>query len=162
MMIKEQGTVVSVQPNAIVVEVLRSSACESCKARQGCGQAVLSEWGDAKLQQQKNHFKIPYTLKAEVGSIVDLGMEPDLISKVAVLVYITPLIFAFTGLIVGYLAGFKEGVQLLIMLGSLTISYFLMSRYRLGENPQLVPKILRLYPPGKDPLIITSSRMDTV
>lgn len=146
-MITEQGTVVGVERDELIVEVLRTSACQSCNARQGCGQAVLSEWGDAKAQQKKNHFRIPYRqANANVGSIVELGMEPDTISKVAVLVYLLPLAIAFMGLLLGVGMGAPEGIQLVLFLLGLLFSYVLMSRLKLNLNAKLTPKILRVFP----------------
>ncbi len=174
-MVEEQGTVVSVGSNKvgldsntvglgsnggvqeIIVEVLRTSACSSCKAKQGCGQAVMSELGNSQHQSQKNHFRIPYDQPIEVGDIVKLGMASDALSRVALLVYLLPLFFAFLGISISLGLGFSEGFQLLFMVIGFAIAIFLMSRWNIKSNLSFVPKILQVSSSSKEPRIITST-----
>ena len=156
-MIEETGTVVGVFKSEIIVEVLRTSACQSCSAKQGCGQAVLAEWGDSAKQQQKNHFKLPFKGQANIGDLVDLGMEHDTVTKVAIIVYAIPLVFGFIGLVLGYLLQLSEVMQLFILCAFFAVSFLFMSRLNLNKSSVLEPKILRLYPRSKDPDLIMST-----
>jgi sigma-E factor negative regulatory protein RseC len=159
-MIEETGTVVGIFESEIVVEVLRTSACQSCSAKQGCGQAVLAEWGDASKQQQKNHFKLPFHEQANIGDLVDLGMEHDTVTKVAMIVYAIPLIFGFAGLLLGYAFRLSESFQLLLLCSFFALSFLFMSRLNFNKSSVLEPKILRLYPRSKgvDLIVSTSSK----
>lgn len=160
--ITEQGTVVEVLEHAVIVEVVRTSACQSCKARQGCGQAVLSEWGDADKQNAKNHFRVQTDEPASVGDIAELSMSHDTVTKVATLVYLLPLLMSFLGLMVGYAANWTELIQLLLFL-SFFLGSFLLIRYSgWAKSPALVPKITRMYSPGKAPDIIESTQIQSV
>jgi len=161
-MIIEQGTVVAVNGNWLVVEVLRTSACGACSARQGCGQAIMSEWGDARTQQKKNHFNVPTAGGAEVGTRVDLGMTPDTLSLVALLVYLVPLLNAFLGLTLAVWLGFPEPIQLSFLAASLGLSYLVLSRVQFEQYTRLVPQIVRLSALRKRPNIIVSRPTDRV
>lgn len=156
-MVKEQGTVISVENGFVIVEVLQTSACQSCSARQGCGQAVLSEWVSADRQGKKNHFKIQYQQMVDVGSSVELGMAEDTVSKVALLVYIVPLVIAFITLYSVSQVIQSEPIQLLFFVLSLLLSYVGISQLKLNRNSVLEPKILAVYPIRKAVGIIASS-----
>lgn len=149
-MIKELGTVVAVKEQDFIVSVVRTSACKSCQARQGCGQAVLSEWGDAQTQQAKNHFKVPRAgFSAALGDQVELEMHPDTVSRVAVLVYLLPLLMGLLGLLAGHLLAVHELLQLLFFIVSMALGYVFLSRLTLTNSHQLVPQIIRTYPVSK-------------
>lgn len=158
MIVTETGTVVAVEPKEIIVEVVRTSACNSCKARQGCGQAVLAEWGDSKRQYDKNHFRIPFKGEAEIGARVELGMAHDAVVQVAALVYLLPLVASFLGLILGRQAGFSELIQLVLMALFFGVSLFVMRQMSVAKSSALVPQILQMYPASKDPEVIASTR----
>ncbi|TCS39804.1 SoxR reducing system RseC family protein [Reinekea marinisedimentorum] len=156
-MVKEQGTVVAVEQEELIVEVVRTSACKSCQARQGCGQAVLSEWGDSSKQQAKNHFRVPAgDYKASVGDRVELAMAPDTVSKVAALVYLLPLAGGFAGLFIGQWLLESELLQLLLFAAGVLLSYGLLSRLKLEKKSHLIPQIIHLYPAGKGSDVIES------
>jgi sigma-E factor negative regulatory protein RseC len=155
-MVKEQGTVVSVEQEEFIVEVVRTSACKSCQARQGCGQAVLSEWGDAGKQQAKNHFRVPANgYSANIGDRVELAMAPDTISRVAALVYLLPLFGGFIGLALGSFLE-NELYQLLLFVFGLLLVYGLLSRLKLERKSNLIPEIVQLYPASKGSDVIES------
>jgi sigma-E factor negative regulatory protein RseC len=156
-MIEEQGTVVAVQSKVVIVEVVRTSACQSCKAKQGCGQAVLSEWGDESKQQAKNHFAIPTEQPLKVGDSVVLGMQPDVISLVALLVYILPLMTAVGALSLGLVLGFNEAVQLLLFVFGLLSAYGVMRHFSFIQTARLTPEILRVYGARQDNVIASSN-----
>jgi len=159
-MISEQGKVVAIGDQEVVVEVLKTSACQSCKAKQGCGQAVLSQWGDSEKQQRKNHFKIPYQDidQVHVGDVVELAMAHDTVTKVALVVYMVPLLFAFAGLYGALKIGFNEGLQLLVMGMAFLLSFLILGQLNVSKSTVLLPKIIRLYRAGKGDDLIVSSR----
>lgn len=156
-MVTEQGTVVGVAPEGVIVEVLRTSACQSCKARQGCGQAVLAEWGQADQQQQKNHFHIPTDQSLSVGTLVDLGMSEDAVSRTALLVYVLPLLVAFAAVLLIDTFVSQELWQLVAFIAGFLVTLFGLKQLPWLSSPALVPKILRTYPPRQDVEVIAST-----
>lgn len=157
-MVEETGTVVEIRSNSIVVEVLKTSACQSCKAKQGCGQAVLSEWGHSDKQAQKNHFDIPTTQEANVGDRVVLGLPEDAVSSAAFLVYIVPLIVSFIALILTQRFVESEGVQLVVMTLAFGLTFLVLRAISSRNQAQFVPEILRLSTPSQGPEILASTR----
>lgn len=145
MMIEEQGSIVAVQANEVIVEVLRTSACQSCKVKQGCGQAVLSEWGDETKQQAKNHFSIPTDQPLQVGDTVTLGMHPDVVSHVALLVYVVPLLVGFLLMTLAHTLLMNEAVQLVGFLVGILACYVYLQRVSYIKTQRLTPKILKVY-----------------
>lgn len=139
--IEEQGVVVANEPDHVVVEVLKTSACQSCKAKQGCGQAVLSQFGDEMKQAAKNHFLIPYHQPLPVGAGVTLEMSAEVVSKVALLLYIVPLLVGFVGMLFSNSAGLSEPWQLLVFLVCLVSTYFVLGRLSAWRKQVFVPRI---------------------
>ncbi len=157
-MIKENGTVVAVHKNEIVVEVLKTAACQSCKARQGCGQAVLAEWGNEAHQAQKNHFRIPYQQPVQIGDTAELGMSEDTVTKVALLVYLVPLVCGFVGLLLSSFLTGNEWIQLVFLALFSGVCFVIMGRLNVGNSTALIPQILRTYSSGQGRAVIASDR----
>ena len=158
-MVNEQGLIVDIGEHDVVVEVLKTSACQTCAAKQGCGQAVLAHWGDPDKQQKKNHFRIPvgHHQAMNVGDRVELSMAHDTLTKVALLVYLVPLLVAFIGLFSFKQLGFGEGIQLLMTGVFFGGSFWLLSKLNVSKSPELIPQIVRLYPSGKGGDLIAST-----
>lgn len=145
-MVKEEGTVIQVKDGEVIVAVLQTSACDTCRAKQGCGQAVLSDWGDADRQAAKNHFAIPYQGDLKPGDRVTLGIQEDTLSMAAMWMYLWPLACAFAALLAASALNLAEPLQLLVALvgGGLA---FLVTRQRFRQVGQRwVPRILATHP----------------
>lgn len=158
-LIQETGQVVRMEGANAIVAVVRTSACQSCKARQGCGQAVLAEWGSAEHQQTKNHFRIAVETPLNPGDLVDLGMPEDTVSRVAALVYLLPLLSAFLMLALSSTFGLSEGLQLLFMVPGFVFGLLLARRLSQRNVSVLTPQILRTYPSSQASETIVSSRL---
>jgi sigma-E factor negative regulatory protein RseC len=156
MLIEERGAVVAIGDNSVVVEVVRTSSCQSCKAKQGCGQAVLSEWGDETKQQAKNHFNIPTDKRLNVGDEVLLGMQPDVISQVALLVYILPLVLGVAFLALALVLNLNEGIQLLGFILGISAAYAIMHKFSFIKADRITPVIMQVYCAGQDNVIVAS------
>lgn len=145
-LIKEHGTVVQVGSGRVVVAVVQTSACQTCKAKQGCGQAALSDWGNADHQAAKNHFAIPYEGNLRVGDGVTLGIEEDTLSLAAVWMYIWPLAAAFVGLVIANALTLSEPMQLLCAVVAGGAALF-TTRYRFRQaGERWIPRILATHP----------------
>lgn len=156
-MITENGRVVGIEPQHLIVEVLKTSACQSCRARQACGQAVLSEWGSPDAQAKKNHFLVRYTGQANLGDVVVLGMSETLLSKVTALLYLLPLAISFLCLLLANSLGAAELFQFVSFVSGLLLSYLVIARISVMFQSSLEPHILRMYSSGTELGRIASS-----
>ena len=161
-MVTETGTVRSVHDGWLLVEVVKTSACQSCKAKQGCGQAVLASWGDSEEQNQKNHFKIPYYQDAHAGDVVELGMAHDTVTKVAFLTYMLPLVSGFIGVLLAEALTLSELWQLAFFVVFFIGSLVAMKGVSNSYSNTLIPKILHLYPQSKSSEVFASSGVERV
>ncbi len=162
MNITETGTVVGVEHGALVVEVVRTSACESCQAKQACGQAALAHWQGERRQNTKNHFRITFSGQALVGDHVELSMPVNAVSKAALLVYLFPLSLFFIGLLVSQLMGASELGQLILSLFFLAAAFLGLRKFSLFNGHEFTPEVLRLYSHRQHTEIITSSSSNSV
>ncbi|MDX1694979.1 MAG: SoxR reducing system RseC family protein [Ketobacteraceae bacterium] len=87
-MIEESGRVVAVEQGAVWVESIRQTACQSCAARNGCGQSALAKLG----QQHKNHVRALNAFDLEVGDQVVIGVPEDVVLKGTLVAYLMPLV----------------------------------------------------------------------
>lgn len=131
-----------------IVAVVQTSACQSCNARQGCGQAVLSEWGEVGQQMAKNHFSISYQGSLTPGDRVLLGIQEDTLALAAVWIYLWPLIAAFAALLLASSLGGTEPVQLLAAVAGGGLAFMVTRRRFRHESgaPGWQPEILAVEP----------------
>ena len=104
----ETATVVSVDPDSLVVETIQRSTCDSCRAASGCGHAVLSTMASTSTQIRvlMGNFN-PNRLK--VGQRVTIGIPENLLVAGALSAYLVPLVFALAGAMLGsYADNFME------------------------------------------------------
>lgn len=119
-MITETGHVVAVEEGTVWVQTIRQSACQSCSARQGCGQRVLASVSGGKA----NQVLVNNTLGARLGDEVTLAIAESALLGASLWVYALPLVLlvvgtllaqwlapaselmAMTGAAVGLMAGF--------------------------------------------------------
>jgi len=152
-LVREEGTVVQVEAGQVIVAVVQTSACQSCKAKQGCGQAALSEWGDADRQAAKNHFRIPHDGSLKPGDSVTLSIEEDTVSLAAVWMYLWPLACAFIALLGGSALNWPEPVQLGSALTAGGLAFGVNRRRFRRAGERWVPRILESRP-SEDALIV--------
>lgn len=141
-MVYENGQVIATEPGQVTVAVVQSSACQSCKARHGCGQAVLSQVTDGSRQEAKNHFAIPYAGEVRPGDWVRLAIEEDRLTLAALWLYLVPLLSGFLALLSGHLMSLAEPLQLAMALlgGAVALA---LTRYRFKSAAQhWVPQIV--------------------
>lgn len=108
-MIIEQGQVIATSDNRVWVETIRKSACHSCTARSGCGQAVLGQMMDEKKQYQKNILRVNAENQTfQVGEIIEIGIEEGALLKTAALTYGVPILLLFLFSAVGQWMKFPD------------------------------------------------------
>lgn len=138
-MITEQGTVVAVEDDALWVETIQQSTCQSCQARQGCGQRLMSKMGAKPLYLRV----LLGDRKAEsyrVSDTVTLGIPENVVVTSSLIAYLIPLLFmlVFSGfahsLWQSDLASLLAGLSGLIV--SAVFIYFYVQRYKNDQNYQ--------------------------
>ena len=96
-MILETATVTSVEPDALWVEAVQKSACETCSAQKGCGTAVLS-----KLSGRTNRIRVIRNQSKEqsfeVGQQVTIAIPEDVVVLGSLGAYMVPLVASLLGL----------------------------------------------------------------
>ncbi|SDX24029.1 SoxR reducing system RseC family protein [Marinobacter mobilis] len=138
-MITETGRVIAVKGENIWVQTIRLSACNSCKARQGCGQKVLAgaTGGRANQVQVVNH------LGARVGDEVTLAIAESALLGASLLAYAVPLLLFVLGAVAGHYAG--SGTEGAAIIGSVIglAAGFGVARLLHGRHgSEYVPRLL--------------------
>ena len=141
-MIEETGRVVAVEADAVWVETVRLSACQSCSANKGCGHAML----DRHQAGSRARVRALNSLPLQVDQTVVLGLPEGALLKGAVLVYLLPLLLLFVGALCGDALvpvngnGASAGGVIGLLFG-----FFLNRWYshRHQHDPSLQPRVLR-------------------
>lgn len=112
-MIKETGQVVSVEADAVWVETIQQSACQSCVAQKGCGQSLIS-----KATGQTTAIRVlPGQCDLQriiLGDRVTIGIPEHVVVNGTLLVYLLPLVSMVIGVL---LAGVIATNDLVVALG---------------------------------------------
>lgn len=123
-MITESGKVVAVTGEHAWVQTIRASACQSCSARNGCGQKVLA----SATAGRANQVRVLNSVNACVGEEVTLGINESALLGASLLVYALPLLLMVAASIVGH--QMSSGTDAAAMLGAAAglASGFVLSR----------------------------------
>ncbi|MEW6552714.1 MAG: SoxR reducing system RseC family protein [Actinomycetota bacterium] len=120
---REEGTVVAVHGDIAEVLMRRSRACE------GCGSCCVLVDDDTMLAEASN------AIGARKGDRVVVDLPPKVSIRAAYVLYGIPLLAFFAGLAAGGLVsyyllgwGFSVPLGLVLGIGFLALSYFLLSR----------------------------------
>ncbi|PXX90254.1 sigma E positive regulator RseC/MucC [Marinobacter vulgaris] len=129
-MITETGRVVAVTGDRVWVQTIRTSACESCSARQGCGQRALAGVSGGRA----NQVLVANSLGARVGDEVTVAIDESALLGASLLVYALPLVLMVLGTVSGH--QLSEGHDGAAMLGAAVgmAAGFMVAR-RIGSNP---------------------------
>ena len=96
-MILETATVTAIENDALWVEAVQKSACETCTAQKGCGTAVLS-----KLTGRTSRLRVlrsqDSTQTYRVGQEVTIAIPEDVVVLASVCAYLIPLGASLIGL----------------------------------------------------------------
>lgn len=97
-MITEAGKVVGVVDDRVWVQTIRTSACESCSARHGCGQRALAGVSGGRA----NQILVSNSLGARVGDEVTVAINESALLGASLLVYAMPLVLMVAGAVSGH------------------------------------------------------------
>ncbi|HKK54931.1 SoxR reducing system RseC family protein [Marinobacter sp.] len=96
-MIRESGRVIALKDDKAWVQTIRTSACESCSARSGCGQRVLARASSGRA----NQILVINHLNARVGDQVTVAIAESALISASLLVYGLPLVLMILGAVTG-------------------------------------------------------------
>ncbi len=143
-MIEERGRVLSVEEDAVWVETLRRSACDSCQARNGCGQSVLQRLGLGARSGFIRVLNQQAEYPCRVGDEVVIGIPENAVLHGSFMVYLVPLLMLFAGALLVQYMGASEAMVILAgfsgMGGGFAAVYW--HGRRLGRHSAFVPRVL--------------------
>lgn len=127
-MIEEQARVVEIQDQYIVVETIRTTACESCKAKVGCGQSALAKWSEN--QTAKNYLSVNRLdhKNIRLNDIIQIGIPEDALVKAAFLMYLLPLLVPLFLVLFAANFGFSDNLIAVLSLLGFASSFFYVSQ----------------------------------
>lgn len=139
----EEGIIIAVNGNMARVSARRTSACESCDSRGACIQIV-----DKSDKMEINAIN---TAGGKVGDIVEVSMESSSVIRIAMLVYMLPVVALFAGVFLGLKLGQIYGwnpelVSSLTGLFASATAYIFVRIIgkRIGKNKKYMPEILKI------------------
>lgn len=141
-MLEESGRVVAIEGNRAWVAIERQSGCQGCNVRAGCGQGVLAGIGSGKTVQ----ISVINHLNACEGDPVTIGMTESALLRVAVQVYLWPLLGMLLLAVMANMAGFADSAVALAGLLGLGGGFVLVSWFqrRMASSGEFRPFLLRI------------------
>lgn len=138
-MITETGKVIAIKGDQVWVQTIRTSACQSCSARSGCGQKALASLSGGRA----NQILVANTVNARVGDDVTIGIDEQALLGASLHVYALPLGAMVLATIAGHNLG--GGSDLGAMLGALAGlgGGFLLARLFTDRRDSYEPRLLR-------------------
>lgn len=140
-MITETGRVVALAGDQVWVQTIRTSACQSCSARSGCGQRALA----AVSSGRANQVLVDNSVGARVGDEVVIGLDEQSLLNASLAVYGLPLVLMVLGSLLahnwvaasdlGAIAGAVSG---------LFLGFLLVQRWQAEAGERYQPRLLRI------------------
>lgn len=140
-MITESGKIVAVTGEYAWVQTIRASACQSCSARNGCGQKVLASATGGRA----NQVRVFNSANARVGEEVTLGIDERALLGASLLVYALPLLLMVAASMVGQ--HLSSGSDFAAMLGAaigLALGFVLSRQLQRRKAGSYEPRLLRV------------------
>ncbi len=147
--ITERARVLSADPDGLSLWVAadKASACSSCKAQSGCGTSVLAKLG-------ANQVAVRALLSPELasqsfveGQDVDLAVDRSAFVKVALVMYLIPLVGLITAVLLApvFNVGASDAYVALVAVVGLFLGGWLANRIlnRWRNDERLQPLVLR-------------------
>lgn len=100
-MISEQGRILAIEPDAVWVETVRRSTCQSCSLKKGCGHGLMGEALGDRRQQVRVLLGEFRSDQLQLDDEVDIDIPESVLVGGALLVYIVPLITLLLGALCG-------------------------------------------------------------
>lgn len=98
-MIKEQATVISLSGDLAQVQMQRQSACGGCEMSSGCGTGAIGRL----LGKRSKPVEVKVDQDLRPGDQVEIGLPDKAFLRAGLLIYGTPLLGLFIGLVLAEL-----------------------------------------------------------
>ncbi|MHA7809986.1 MAG: SoxR reducing system RseC family protein [Marinobacter adhaerens] len=140
-MITETGKVVALKGDKAWVQTIRTSACQSCAARNGCGQKVLA----AASGGRANQILVTNSVNARVGDEVTIGIDEQALLGASILVYAVPLILMVFASMLGHqMSGGSDGAAMLAAVAGLALGFFAGRKLQDAGGKEYEPRLVRV------------------
>ncbi len=142
-MITETGKIVAIDEDALWVETIQSTTCQSCAAEKGCGQSLMAKWGG-----HSSYLRVLLDgRRSENFSLHDdvtIGVPEDVVANGSLFVYLLPLITMVLATLIADKLGLTEGAIILsALIGLLLGGGVVRWRSHLGRtDTRLQPVII--------------------
>jgi len=140
-MITETGKVVALKGDRAWVQTIRTSACQSCSARSGCGQRALASVSGGRA----NQILVANTVDARVGDEVVIGVDEQSVLTASLAVYGLPLVLMVLGSIGAYRwLGATDLVAIAGALTGLAAGFIAVRHWQSGSGDRFEPRLVRV------------------
>ena len=144
-MIRESGRVVAVEADALWVETIRQTSCNSCSAQKGCGHGLLNKVASSK----RNHLRVLLPAKFQsqdfaLNDEVELSIPETLLVSAAMIVYILPLVMMLAGAVLASAVWVGDIAALLGAIVGFALGFILVRchAWRNQNNSALQPVVV--------------------
>jgi sigma-E factor negative regulatory protein RseC len=100
-MMTERGRVVAVEPDAVWVETIRRSSCQSCSARKGCGHGLLESAGLGRPNHVRALLGACDPDAIHIDDTVEISVPEQVVLTGIAVIYLLPLLTTVGGLLLG-------------------------------------------------------------
>ncbi|MBY5963163.1 SoxR reducing system RseC family protein [Marinobacter nauticus] len=140
-MITETGKVVALAGDQVWVQTIRTSACQSCSARSGCGQRALAAVSGGRA----NQVLVDNSVGARVGDEVVIGLDEQSLLNASLIIYGLPLVLMVLASVMAHTwaAGSDLGAIAGAVAG-LGVGFWLVQRWQAGAGDRYQPRLLRI------------------
>lgn len=144
-MIEERGRILSVEQGAVWVETIRRSACDSCQARNGCGQSVLQRLGLGARQGFIRVIDDQPGSSYQTGEEIIIGIPENAVVSGSAVIYLIPLLALFAAALLAQALGAGEPVTIVAGLFGMGIGFAVVRWHgrRSVSNPAFMPRVLK-------------------
>lgn len=120
-MLSETAKVVAVEPDGLWVETHQQSACNQCRAKNGCGQKLLAG-GPSSATLVKAIFNTASPSEIwKVGDSVVIGIEEHALINGAFMAYVLPLLLMVAAVVTGSFIGLSDPLLALVALAGVLL-----------------------------------------
>lgn len=109
-MVFERATVLAVEPGVAWLAAQQRSACDSCRAQSGCGQAVLSRLMRRDSQAVRALLSPELQSRVTVGSEVTVAIPMHTVVLGSLFIYLLPIVGLLLGAALASAVGLAEPV----------------------------------------------------
>lgn len=106
-MISQQGRVVAIKGDSVVVNIGGVSGCPACDAGQGCGAGIFGRL----LRNRKVDIQVENIIGATGGQSVNIGISEHRFLGLVFSLYVWPLLAGLIGVALGFVAAIQIGLS---------------------------------------------------